>query len=300
MKGTPMRKLKLFGSALTAALLLAAVVALPAWAVEAPVNLSPPKVGTTPEQGQLEQVTSLGKWSGSPTSYTYQWQRCNGTGGECASIAGATEKSYEVVGADVGHALVAKVTAHNAAGEGTGASTASAAALSAPEIVPNPSEKAGVQFSASLVSPIVIRATGIEVGCTSMLMTGQFVSATKATGVRVKFTHCPPLSPENLETELLTGRLEYLNRSKHEVALLLEPASGTAFLKHFYGGSEIQGSAIVSMAPVNALSQSFLASWLPSSEQLSLHGLSTHEGPVTIESAERIPFATSKKVEIKA
>ena len=59
-----------------------------------------------------------------PTSYAYQWERCNGTGGECKEISGATSSKYTPVEADVEHTLVAKVTAKNSEGEASASSKA--------------------------------------------------------------------------------------------------------------------------------------------------------------------------------
>jgi hypothetical protein len=76
---------------------------------------------TAPLQGTPESA-STGSWSGAPTSYTYQWERCNASGGECSNISGATSSSYTPVEADVGHTLVVKVTAGNSAGSTSEAS----------------------------------------------------------------------------------------------------------------------------------------------------------------------------------
>jgi hypothetical protein len=295
-----MRNLKPFGAALVAALMLAALAAVPAWAVEAPVNLSPPKITANPEQGRLEKVTSVGLWRGSPTSYTYQWQRCNATGGECANIAGATANSYEVLAADIGHALLAKVTAHNSAGEGTAASAPSAAVLSAPEIIPNPSEKAGVQFIAEGMN-VQFSEYKSSWECERARIVGEFISATKAKSVRVHFTNCPHIPLNFGETELLTGELEYSNRTNHEVGLLLEPTTGSVFAQHFYNGMEILGSASISLSPINKSTATFTTNWSPSVEHLSLKGVPAFEGsPFNIESGSAFSFLTSKEVEIKA
>jgi hypothetical protein len=57
-----------------------------------------------------------GTWNATPTSYVYAWQRCNTNGRICVPIAGATTGSYTPATADVGHALVAVVTATGATG----------------------------------------------------------------------------------------------------------------------------------------------------------------------------------------
>jgi hypothetical protein len=47
-------------------------------------------------------TTSVGSWNGSPTGYTYQWQRCSSTGTGCANIPGATAPTYTATTADGG------------------------------------------------------------------------------------------------------------------------------------------------------------------------------------------------------
>jgi hypothetical protein len=64
-------------------------------------------------------TVSDGTWAGSPTSFTYEWQRCDADGNVCAPIAGATARTYVLVEADVGHRLAAAVTATNAVGSTT-------------------------------------------------------------------------------------------------------------------------------------------------------------------------------------
>src|SRR6185312_8343902 len=49
---------------------------------------------------------SHGSWiPKNPARYTYQWQDCDASGGNCSSLAGATSQSYTPTAADVGHTL---------------------------------------------------------------------------------------------------------------------------------------------------------------------------------------------------
>ncbi len=82
----------------------------------------------TPEQGVAESATT-GTWNNEPTSYTYQWERCNATGGECKEISGATTSTYTPVEADVEHTLVVKVTAKNEGGSNSALSAATTLVL---------------------------------------------------------------------------------------------------------------------------------------------------------------------------
>lgn len=69
-----------------------------------------PAITGTAAPGQTLQV-SVGSWSQTPASVTYQWQRCNANGRLCASITGATAATYAVTAADTGRTLVVVVTA---------------------------------------------------------------------------------------------------------------------------------------------------------------------------------------------
>src|SRR5438128_1630741 len=80
-----------------------------------PSNTAAPTIFGTAQQGQL-LTASQGAWSGSPSSYSYQWLRCDFAGASCAPLALATTSSYSVVEADVGHTLRVVVIASNAAG----------------------------------------------------------------------------------------------------------------------------------------------------------------------------------------
>lgn len=60
--------------------------------------------------------TTNGTWRNSPTSYSYQWERCSSSGTACSAISGATSQTYTIVEADEGHDLTATVTASNSHG----------------------------------------------------------------------------------------------------------------------------------------------------------------------------------------
>lgn len=102
-------------AALLAAIVAALTVAASALAA-APANTTPPKISGTAKAGQVLTVSN-GTWTGSPTDYSYQWQRC--TGSTCSNISDANNKTYTVRAADVGHTLRAVVTASNADGLST-------------------------------------------------------------------------------------------------------------------------------------------------------------------------------------
>ncbi|TMK33918.1 MAG: hypothetical protein E6G64_03065 [Actinobacteria bacterium] len=103
-----------------------------------PSNTTPPAISGTAQDGST-LTASTGTWNGSPTSYAYQWQRCDSAGANCAPIVGATSSSYVAATADVGSTLFAVVTASNASGSASASSAPSALVASAPAPPPPPS-----------------------------------------------------------------------------------------------------------------------------------------------------------------
>ena len=96
----------------------------------APVNTAPPTISGTATVGQT-LTASEGTWSNSPTSYAYQWLRCNTSGGSCANVSNGTLKTYTLVGADAGHTIRVAVTAKNADGSATARSAPTAVVAAA-------------------------------------------------------------------------------------------------------------------------------------------------------------------------
>jgi len=76
----------------------------------------------------VKLASGVGRWSGSPTSFGYQWARCNAAGTGCVDIAGRMGSNYRTRTEDIGHTLRARVIASNAFGDG-------AAVLSVPSRV---------------------------------------------------------------------------------------------------------------------------------------------------------------------
>src|SRR3954469_8881464 len=90
-------------------------------AAAAPTNTTPPKISGTAREGS-EVTTGNGTWTGNPTSFTYQWQRCSTDGIACGNISGANKSAYTVTAGDVSHTLRVVVTATNADGKGSATS----------------------------------------------------------------------------------------------------------------------------------------------------------------------------------
>jgi hypothetical protein len=123
-------------SAVGALLLLASIAGLAetgdaAAPQAAPGNQSPPTVTGTAQEGST-LTTSNGTWSGAPTSFTYQWRRCDSDGGSCATIGGATDKTYVLKKVDVDDTIRSRVTARNADGSTQSTSVPTAVVRPAP------------------------------------------------------------------------------------------------------------------------------------------------------------------------
>ncbi len=97
---------------------LGSPVGLGAFAVTGtPKSTSRPAVSGDPEQG-LQLSAQPGGWTGSPSSFSYQWERCGFSGANCQTIPGAIESSYTPVEEDVGHQIRVREGAFNASGSG--------------------------------------------------------------------------------------------------------------------------------------------------------------------------------------
>jgi len=85
--------------------------------VGAPTVLAQPVITGDPNVDTTLSVTT-GTWTGTPTSYAYQWSSCSlSTPGDCTPIDGATASTYHVTPSDFnGDYLIADVTAADASG----------------------------------------------------------------------------------------------------------------------------------------------------------------------------------------
>jgi hypothetical protein len=111
--------------AAAAMVVVAALVLAGVASAASPVNTAPPTISGTTTVGQT-LAASNGTWSNSPTSFAYQWLRCNGGGNNCAAVANGTQQTYTLVGADAGHTLRVRVTATNADGSASAQSAQTA------------------------------------------------------------------------------------------------------------------------------------------------------------------------------
>jgi hypothetical protein len=96
-----------------------------------PANTTLPAISGTTTQGQTLSASN-GSWSNLPTSYAYQWRRCNASGANCADISSATASAYTLVYADAGSTTRVVVTASNAYGDSTATSSQTIVAAGLP------------------------------------------------------------------------------------------------------------------------------------------------------------------------
>ena len=93
----------------------------------APANTNAPTLSPTTN---ITRVSTLnvyaGQWSPAATAYTYQWQHCDATGANCATIAGqsTTATAYTLTKADEGYEVRVLETATNAYGSTTATTNA--------------------------------------------------------------------------------------------------------------------------------------------------------------------------------
>jgi hypothetical protein len=113
------KTLKMYGWTAGAALVVAAALLVPtagARSLAAPVNTCAPTLSGQTAAGRT-LTSSKGCWTNSPTTFSYQWLRCDVNGGNCATIPTATFNKYTLTSGDVGHTLMSLVTASNADGK---------------------------------------------------------------------------------------------------------------------------------------------------------------------------------------
>jgi len=137
-------------------------------------NRSLPKISGNPMLGATLTGTT-GSWSGTVLSYSFQWKRCNTSGGNCSAIAGAASTTYLLVSADVGSTLRFVVTTRNRKGY-TAASSAPTAPIGGP-----------------------------PTSTSSTTATGTTTTATTATSTTGTTTTTPPPPPSPVTTPLGTS-----------------------------------------------------------------------------------------------
>jgi hypothetical protein len=91
----------------------------------APQNTARPTITGDARVGQ-ELTAEDGTWTNTPTTFAYQWERCDIDSISCVAVAGANGKTYGVRTADLGYRLRVNVTARNSGGSGSAVSNPTA------------------------------------------------------------------------------------------------------------------------------------------------------------------------------
>ncbi len=123
-----------------------------------PESTSPPTVTGTAEQGQT-LTAHRGSWSGEPSSFSLQWERCDTAGTACAAIAGATAGTYTATSADVGLTLRVRETVRNSTGPGGAYSAVTATVVSDVPAISGFSPSSGITGSTIIVEGSALDTT---------------------------------------------------------------------------------------------------------------------------------------------
>src|SRR4051812_14095994 len=116
---------------------------LPATAsAQKPTKVNLPVVSGTTTAGETLTTTN-GTWNNAPTSYAYNWLRCDTAGAACVQIAGAKAETYTLTAAEVGATVRASVHAKNATGTTTAKSKPTAVVAAAHDDDPPPPPPTG-------------------------------------------------------------------------------------------------------------------------------------------------------------
>ena len=176
------------GGAATASAPTIAVGASGSGSATRPVATAAPSIAGTTTAGQ-QLSSSVGTWTGSPTSFAYQWRRCDVTGVTCAAITGATLATYTLTPGDIGTTVSLVVTATGAGGSQTATTPASGLVASAPVPPAVAGSLSAVAGQAGAVATTDGRATvtwqpgAVPDGASVVLTPGEKAPALPGTGV---------------------------------------------------------------------------------------------------------------------
>ena len=176
------------GGAATASAPTVAVGSAGSGSITRPVATTAPSVAGTTVAGQ-QLSSSVGTWTGSPTSFAYQWRRCDVAGATCAAITGATQSTYTLTPGDIGTTLSLVVTATSAGGSQTATTPPTGLVASAPVPTPAVGSASEVPGQAGAVATTDGRATvtwqpgAVPDGASVALTPGERAPALPGTGV---------------------------------------------------------------------------------------------------------------------
>jgi lysozyme len=123
-----------------------------------PAALAPPQLtGSAVAGGTL--TGTVGTWTGSPSSFAFQWRRCNAVGAACAAVSGATASTYVLTPGDIGATISLVVTATGSGGSQSATAATTAVVVAAPLPAAVPGSLVAVAGGAGAVVTVDGRAT---------------------------------------------------------------------------------------------------------------------------------------------
>lgn len=132
--------------------------------VPVPTVTSAPVITGRAEPGETLSA-STGAWTGSPTSFAYQWKRASSAGGTYSNVSGATAATYTLTNADAGDYFKVAVTASNLGGAGAASLSSATSVVVAPTTTTTSTSTtvAAVSTSTTVVSSATTAAPALDI-----------------------------------------------------------------------------------------------------------------------------------------
>jgi hypothetical protein len=133
-----------------------------------PQSTAAPTISGTPIVGQVLSAAP-GTWSGTtPISVTYQWMRCDSSGGSCGQVS-ATGSAYTAQSADVGSTLRVVAIASNSVGSSSATSPSFGPVASATSSTSGFSVSQTIKNGSTLTGSVSWMATPSDISATKQL-----------------------------------------------------------------------------------------------------------------------------------
>lgn len=129
-----------------------------------PASISPPSISGSTFRGQT--LTAVpGTWTGSPTAFGYEWERCRIPEGHvvCFPITEAGGETYTLQASDIGYQMRVREVAENSYGVGVPAYSALSAVIAEPVPVPSLVSRPSIQGNA-VVGQTLTEVHGLWMG----------------------------------------------------------------------------------------------------------------------------------------
>jgi GH25 family lysozyme M1 (1,4-beta-N-acetylmuramidase) len=159
----------------------------------APVATAPPQIEGEAEAGQTLTLLT-GTWSGTATTFTHQWARCDTAGDGCTAIPGATGTQYVITPADIGSTIGLTETAASDSGSGTSSAEPTGVVTALPLPTPVVRSSTAVAGAAGAVRTLDASATvswqpgAVPIGATVSLVRASAALALPKTAFAVGIT----------------------------------------------------------------------------------------------------------------